>query len=501
MKFEPNIQSEDLCGIVISHGDEVVNFNLRKNNGKRSWSNLPSVFNAVNNLFQSLSVEEQEQMFNVYSNIYELTMHKVGGDNFDSLVDDLREYIVEIFSLLPLDGILNWSTGSYSDFAIPETIGEATTVGNYPPSTSYNHREYLELCGLSTAFKLVLPITFEFMKEFKDVFGTEFKEYNMMHLFTDLDLASCPPFAKLLTQAEDKLMVRGEIEVPMGLLLQGIGASQYALFSIATDVIRTLCLSETDVHYRIGGVPNNITAKLTKAISSKIEGNKNKFSYTNTEIPREKSGGEAGNTTLQETSNTIQRFSDLYGRFFIKEFSRPDFHKRHKIPGEVHVMFHKHVQIHKPMLGDDSKRIIVSMCFPKFANIEALTLVPKNVSRLIIANTAAYLHHLKLHGLVNFILAKEDLETSDSQWKQSIGADAKPDKELLALARQRYAVNNGGGNGFEEGLKELVSNICSKHWIKMSPTKLHESYDVNTPYIVDRNFKNEIAMLAIAGEI
>lgn len=500
MKFEPAIQNEDLAGIVVVHGDKKINFNLSKSNGKRSWSNLPALFNAVNNLFRSLNAEEQEQMFLVYENIYDLTLHKVGDDNFDLLVADLVSYITEIFDLLPVDGIMAWATGGYSDFSVPETIGTTTTVGNYPPSTSYNKHEYLELCGLSTMFKLVLPITYEFMKEFKQVFGTDFKEYHMMFLFKDLGLEACPPFAKLLRQAEDKLEVRGEIEVPMGLLMQGIGADKYPLFSIASDVIRTLCFSETDVPFRDGGVPNNITAKLTKAISKKIDLNKNKFNYSDTELPREKAGGEAGNTSNQEASKTIQRFSDLYGRYFLKEFGRADFYKRFSIDPEIYETFRAHVNAHPPTICEE-KMNIVALCFPKFANVEALTLLPAVVERQSIINAAAYLHQLELHNLVNFLLTRRDTDDTTTSTNQYVASDAKPNRELLAKVRPMFEETAGGNNGFEEGLKDLVGNICKHHWIKMSPPGLHESYGVNETWSGDRNLKDHIIILTIAGGV
>lgn len=497
MKFIPAIDNDDLSGIKIVHEDEVLNFNLRKSNGKRSWSDLPNIFNAVNSLFAALNKEEQKEMFDLYMNIYDLTLHKVGGDNFDLLVADLTTYIHGIFELLPINGIMQWATGSYDKFAIPETIGIHTVTGNYPPSTSYNQHEYLELCGLSTALKLMIPITYEFMKEFKDVFGTDFKEYNMMFLFKDLHLEECPPFAKLLDQARDKLEVRGNIEVPMGLLLQGVGAEFYPLFSIASDVIRTLCLSETDVRYRRDGVPNNITAKLTKAIDKKIELNKNKFSYADTEVPREREGSDAGNTSIQETSNSIQRFSDLYGRFFYKEYSRPDFHTRYGINPETHAALTRHVKLHPPT-STVEKKVLISLCFPKFANVEALTLVPNQTSIAAIVNAAALLHDLKLHQLVNFLLSKRDDDTSTTSLNQYVASEAKPNKELVAQLRPLYESTDGGQNNGEDGIKELVAAICKSHWIKMSPPDMHESYGINEPWVGDRDLKNHLIMLIIS---
>ena len=136
MRFDPAINNEDLSGIIVKHKDEVINFNLRKSNGKRSWSDLPNIFTAVNSLFRSLNEEEQDTLFVIYENIYDLTLHKSGGDNFDELVTDLIEYVTGIFNLLPMNGIMTWATGGYDKFAVPETIGDLTTVGNYPASTS-----------------------------------------------------------------------------------------------------------------------------------------------------------------------------------------------------------------------------------------------------------------------------------------------------------------------------------------------------------------------------
>lgn len=497
MRFQPAIQNDDLSGIIVTHGDSKLNFNLRKSNGKRSWSDLPNIFSAVNSLFAALSPSEQEDMFSIYQNIYDLTLHKVGGDNFDLLVTDLIEYITGIFDLLPLEGILQWSTNSYDRFAVPETIGDLTTIGNYPASTSYNREEYLELCGLSTAFKLVLPITYEFMKEFKEVFGTAFKEYNMICIFNGLNLAGVRPFEKLLKQAEDKLEVRGEVVVPMGLLLQGIGAAQYPLFSIASDVIRTLCLSETDVRVRNDGVPNNITAKLTKAISKKVELNKSNFSYADTNVPRDNSSGEAGNTSNQEISNTIQRYSDLYGRYLIKEFSRPDFHKRFGIDSKTHGIFSKQVNQYPPTVTED-KMVILGLCFPRFANVESFTLLNKQTMLLVVANAAAFLHQLGLHNLVNFLLARAETDTTTTSLNQYVASEAKPNKELLAKVKPLYEETAGGANDFEEGLKDLVTNICKSHWLKMSPPKLHESYGMNEVWTGDRDLKNHIIMLTIS---
>ena len=499
MKFEPIIDSDDLAGVIVTHPDEErINFAIRKSNGKRSWRNLPIVFDAVNGLFSTLTMDEQLKMYKVYSNIYDMTLHKVeGSDNFDLMVADLQSYLSEIFELLPLSGICEWATGAYRNFAVPETIGVETTSGNYPPSTSYNRHEYLELCGLSTALKLTMPITYEFMKEFKDSCGVDFKEYSILQMFTPFGIRALPPFVKLIAQATDKLTVRDEITVPMGLLMDGIGSETYPMYAIAPDLIRTLCLSETDVPDIRDNVPNNITAKLTKAIDSRIESIRVRFNIMDTIEPREKNGGgDAGNTSNQEVSMTRQRFSDLYGRVFIKEYSRPDLYKRFDIDEKDYRVFQKHVTKFPPRLTDE-KMIIMSLCLNKFANIEAFTLLPSVTITHVTGVCAALMHKLELYNLVNFILAREDTETTTTHLNQYIAVDAKPNKELLAEVRLRYEDTNGGGNGFDEGLKELVANACKSHWILMSPEELHESYKLNIPTVIDRNFKDSIIKLTL----
>lgn len=499
MRFTPLISNDDLRGIEVSHGSELIRFTLEKNNGKRSFTKLPIIFNAVNSLLSTLSENEQEAMYHIYEDIHELTLHKVDGDEFGLLIEDLQLAINGIFALLPLEGIRLWSANSYSDFKIPETIGTTITPGNYPKSTSYNQLEYLELCGLSTIFKLLIPITFGFMREFKNVFDTDFKEFNMMFLFKDLELENFAPFTKLLDQAKSVIEVRGEIEVPMGLLLNGVGQDYYPLFSIATCVIRTLCLSETDVAFRNDGVPNNITAKLTKAIKKNIETNKKVFSYANKELPNDKDlSGEGGNTSNQEGDQSIQRFSDLYSRFFVKALDRDDFHKRYGIDNELHEIFRAHVKNHPPTI-DINKMVLCGLCFPNYANVESFTLVPMQTMRKVVINAAAYMHQLGLYSLVNYLLAREDNDGGSTSINKYVASESKPNKDILAQAKELYEETDDGSTGLDSGLRDLVVNICKSDWIKLTPPNLHDSYGINEEWIGDKNLKDHILMLILAS--
>lgn len=497
MRFEPIISNNNLGGVTITYDGNKLNFNMSKNNGKRVYTDLNKLFSPVNHLLSNLSTKEKDELYGIYENIHDLVTHKDSSSSFDLLIEDLTTYITGIFELLPLDGILAWSVNSYADYAVPETIGLTTTVGNYPRSTSYNIQEYLELCGLSTALKLTIPITYGFMYEFKNIFGTEFKDYNLLCMMRGLNLEEYPPFTKLLAQAETALEVGGEIKVPMGLLEEGIGSGEYPLFAISSDVIRTLCLAETDIKFRDGGIPNNITAKLTSAIKKNIEGIKKRFNYADNELPKERAGSDAGNTSNREVTNAIQRYSDLYGRYFNKEFNREDFYKRFGIKRATHQIFRSHVSKHPP-IGDTIRINIIGLTFPKFANVEALTLLPDITLYKVIGDAAARLHDLGFHNLVNLLLSKEDsLNEHMVHANKYVASDAKVSKDLLDTVRGLYEENSKGTNGFEDGLRDLVSEFCKPNWITMSPADLHESYGLNISWVPDRELKSEITKLTI----
>lgn len=496
-----------LDGIEVEHAGESITFALNAKHGLRNWVNLDTLFDAVNALFRNLNEEEQEEMYWQYRKLHDLAIFKQG--NFESLHEDLENIMIAIHTLLPIEGIIEWSGNAYDGYAIPDTIGQISE-GNYPTESSYKPWEYLELCGLSTVFKLSLPLVGSFISDYKAIHSNpktanEFKEYNIIQLYRNVKLEDCRPYQKLRAQVLGRVSTAAEgVKVPMGLLEAGIGTEDYPLFYLANDLLRTLCLSETDIKYRDGGEPNNITAKLTNSLRQRQGHIDKKFNYPNSMTPKEKSGEDGGNTSIQEDIHAIERFSSLYGRYFTQAYGNDKLYERFKIEPELFETFRKHIEMYPPTTTQ-GKCIIIGLVFTDFAGVESLNLIPKDILVRVMAITAAYIHKLKLYNLVNYLLAVEDLESTSADIRQNIADQAKPSQSIRERFRMFYPTNNAGTNYGEIYIKEFVKEeVCAKRWRLFSPTSLNEAgaeyYGINEQWAGDRNFKDHLMMLIIAIE-
>ena len=495
----------NLDSVRVEHGEESIVFPLNPKHGSRSWVNITTLFDAVNALFRTLDDDEAQAVFDQYRRLHSLSIYKSRG--FNELNEDLEDSLNKIHAILPIDGIIEWAANSYPEFTIPDTIG-AQITGNFPKDTTYTPSEYLELCGLSTVFKLSIPLVGSFIMDYKNIHtdpkqANYFKEYNIIQLYANTGLYDCRPYRKLHAQVTARVTTNtpGDKE-PMGLLTAGIGTEQYPLFCLANDLLRTLCLSETDIKYRDDGVANNITAKLNGSLQTRQATLEKTFHYSNTKTPKEKSGDDGGNTTIQEDVHAIERFSSMYGRYFAQWYNTDNLYERFNIPEKLFNTFLNHVNKYQPT-PTQGKSILIGIVCDDLVGVESLTLIPRPILNRVLAVAAAYIHTLGLYNLVNFLLAVEDNGLESADIRQQIADNAKPSLLIKERFAKIYPNSAGGDNYGYQGIREFVrEEVCSHRWTKFTPASLNtgdmQYYGINESWTGDRHFKDHLMMLIIA---
>jgi hypothetical protein len=479
-----------LIGVEIHHDGEMVVFNMAT---RRTNVDAASMYDTCNSVIRNLSPEVEEQLFGAYLRASQLYTSK---SNIVDTLDELRDIHGIINDCVSPFGVEAWATGSYMGFAIPQAISNKKE-GSYPAHSSYDNEAYSALCGLSTFLKFHVPIVFLFLDPIGAALGKDVREYVLFNLIRESDLLETAAYTKLKKYTQHLASVNGEVRIPTGLLLEGIcDEDEFAKLILAPKLLRDLALSETDVPY-IGDAVNNITAKITKAITTQLATLRKQHEYTTKKAPNERLDSQDGNLSGHEDTSVHQPYSSLYRMVYNRASESPTLHVTYGVPDDINSTFKDIVIRHSDDITLNTIKLTILALTLRHLPPESLTLIrPTGVYNLI-AVAGGVLHQRGLHELVSLLLSGiRSLETLTPAGHY-IAAETKPDSELLAKAQANYYEQEGGHDLVTRELDNLLKKILSVGWVQHTPTKLHPTYGTGKTFTPSREFKNQLLTLLI----
>lgn len=495
MQFSVRRQGDDpnrvqLDAVDVTHGDEKITFGL-SSAGRRNFVNLDLLFRPVNALLENYNEDQLDIIFGCYRRAEQLHNIKLSAKD---TADELRDVIATLTSIITPLGVEAWGTTYYSGFEVPETITDERKPGHYSPNSSYDKHEYRALCALSTFFKTLLPVVFRFMDIFANTYTPAMKEFYLFMLIDQDELGESTAYTKLVQHTLDILSDnKDEVIVPMGLMTEGIDATMYPSFVLASKLLRDLTLAETDVGDR-GDAVNNIAAKITKGINQSRDSVRTRFDYATKTPPQDRLGREDNNVTLQEDVGSKEPYSYLYRKAVNYDVSQETLWKRYEVDEKLYQEC-----LHRIRSGvvtmNAIKFTMVSIVLSTFVDPEGLASVHGKEFATPMAITAAYLHKLELYELAAFMMSQATPlgETINSAAHAAI--TAKPNQELLAEARKHYPEAYDGYNMFDRWLEEYTKELIRNNWVNQLPEIYHESYGVGRPYVPSKGFKDALITL------
>ena len=235
---------DKLC--TITHGSEklqwVVSYFIKNTTAKPVFGDdevpLPKedLFKYVNQYLNSLSMNQQNMLFNLYKQARDVLTRT---EEHDDLVIGLRAIITKILDFREFSVVHRWlriNTDLVNPVKVEETFVE-DAAGRNKQSKTYIRSEYEELVTLTFLFRMLLPIYGEFIARISAYTDATSKEMIAFNLASMSDIMESTAMVRLVSFVENTIP-KDTNKSPA--LIDGISSEDYDKWLLALVVMRRL---------------------------------------------------------------------------------------------------------------------------------------------------------------------------------------------------------------------------------------------------------------------
>lgn len=276
------------------------------------------VFDYINAYWASLPKEEQDEIFNIYLDIY----HAFGDIHVKhNLNDYLKKKINELMQYHKLEKLEYW-TQVKSDIRVPEDV-KSTYVHSIDSGNtrekSYIKSDYIKLVTMSLAFRAILPIWGEYIFSNRKDVGTKLKEFYALQLIQESELWSCEAMKKLEVYIQHNT---NSEKTGQANALDGISSEDSLLWLLS--LICILKLSVVDISGHVGST--NLMIVIFGYIKQKSD-NKGFGEHGNFQVKRDDDGGGDDDNSKSTLERYKIKIDTSIGEIVELEYSMRDIFK------------------------------------------------------------------------------------------------------------------------------------------------------------------------------
>lgn len=261
---------------------------------RKSFDKGFDVFAEINHYWSELPMEVQDQIFEIYREIY---------NSFDSLLsseqlsDTLSRAIVKLKDHHPLDSFMSWiwRTGRVQ---IPEGIKEAFVEEDsdrkLTRDKTYTRLDYVKLVSWCMFMRCLLPVWGEYIASIRREVGVDRKEFVAFQLLINTGLLETEPVQKLKVYIAQ---ISNQKKMDWGRILSGVSSEDLWFWLLALVCIRRLCVGD------IRGLDpkSHLVSEVYSFLYNKMFNN----TETDKDIKPKKFSGEGGNTGGDKRDRSI----------------------------------------------------------------------------------------------------------------------------------------------------------------------------------------------------
>ncbi len=225
--------------------------NMTHNGRELIWNSSPfdrtelssdvDSFKQINDYWAKLTSEEQDEIFELYSQIRYILDD---AQTLDQVTNDLQPLIQKLLDCYhDLDRIHDWCW-FYSDLAVPHDIKDNVNFeegGSSTADKTYLKSDYKRLVALAVAIRSLIPIWGEFIFRTKNECGTTYKEYYAVRLLYHSKIMNSHAIEKLTNYIMKQLPTDRS---NAGAILGCISSDDLPPFMLARVLVRRLCVGD-----------------------------------------------------------------------------------------------------------------------------------------------------------------------------------------------------------------------------------------------------------------
>lgn len=241
-----NINPDDLQLIIEHQGQELV-WSVEAYRKKTDLIAEDDGFTYLNSYISSIPARKQTALFNQLAVIH---------GNFNSLglpdakYKRLKESVVAFVELIDAEHLHDW-VNNVSRIPIPTSLKTDYSASDRDRDKTYLRHEYGGLLVLAIVGRFMLGILGEYMKNYSDRVGNEFKEYSAMRLLDDTWLNYYEATDRLRRYIQASIRQHSLSE---SAIIGGLSSFELSVFFLANIFIRRLAITPMDASLASGGL-------------------------------------------------------------------------------------------------------------------------------------------------------------------------------------------------------------------------------------------------------
>lgn len=261
----PETSGESFSVIYVEHKDQIIEWNAseyEKGNNKST----DTVFRHINEYFESLSEEKQNNIWLAYVEIKELMENVFDAKRLHTL---LISAITNLYKNISLEEMSYW-INIKSDIKIPLSIKNDYDITD-PVDRTYVRKDYIDLILMSLALRPVVPVWSEYNYKVKSLIGNHYKEFQSLALLRNTEIFQHKSMEKLriFVGATTYTMTDGSSDGnSIAAIVGGLGTEELPEWLLALSVVRRIAVADLDHESESGSIIANIFSYIRNSIKS-----------------------------------------------------------------------------------------------------------------------------------------------------------------------------------------------------------------------------------------
>lgn len=216
-------------------------------------------FKEINRFLASLSLNHQQGIFNVLSDIKDIFGVVM---EFSEMQNALTNKVTELYSFIPMEEI-RYYVKTKARVIYPGDLRDAYSPADTNRAKTYLKDEYKGLVVLVLALRLMIPVWGEYLKLNIKRTGT-FKEYLAMRLLSGTELMYCKEMQRLESYVASTGLSKNDRD---NAAIRGISSEELPLYLLAILVVRELSIGSIDAEADgRGSIITNVYARVKNSI-------------------------------------------------------------------------------------------------------------------------------------------------------------------------------------------------------------------------------------------
>jgi len=501
MKLIPSqFNNKAVTAVKVEHGSQNIEWSIGLYD-RATLKRKENLFDNANLYLSTLDKDTHARIWNVYKDIFD-SLETV--DNTEVLQRMVTESVSDLYAILDVDNLRYWSS-MHGQYTYPPNLAD-----DYGPKhtkeLTYLRKDYTGLLFLSTALRFMVPIWGEFIKRYKGITGTVYKEYLGAMILGQSELFTSPEVERL---HEYIVATIGSGKITPTAIHGGLGSADQPDWLLSLTLIRRLAIAES-----FDAEPS-IISSIYNFLTSNIENMDKKFGQGNKVLdkhPPNGGGDIEDNSSVAENYRVNQMVSDapaIINSVYVEDVKRLAWLIEPDLPESL-----LNACVNK-LIKDSSLEIepfrinLVGVIVREHISIRSLHSLDYVTLLRLIGLTQAILYFHEYVDLAQLITARgkdPDLSVirSNMMGSESRSRLSKEHTEALNLLYPYYrqigrsTERNKNDNVGIQFIESFNRDTLTREWYYQSPVQILERGVGNgKPFFIPTNLKNILAGLIL----